>query len=180
MSDIFLDVAIPLLLRNEGCNIDWSTKPPLVKDSGYSNDPLDHGGETKFGISARFLESSPKNLTLDEAIDIYRNEFWYAYKCDKLVSVDFKVAVAVFDMVVNGGPAVKLLQKSLGVKEDGLLGPETLNQLKLSSYSALPTFCIARMNYYCKLVQHDKTQSKFLLGWVLRVIHVFEYLNGQL
>jgi lysozyme family protein len=177
---MFLDTAIPLLLRNEGCVIDWSTQPAIVKDPGYSNDPLDHGGETKFGISATFLGSSPRNLSLNEAIDIYRNEFWYAYKCDKIAAVDFKVAIAVFDMVVNGGPAIKLLQKSLGVKEDGLLGPETLSQLKLSSYSALPTFCIARINYYCKIVQQNKTQSKFLLGWILRVIHTFEYLDGKL
>ena len=49
----------------------------LRHEGGYVNDPLDLGGETKYGISKRsYPHLDIKNLTLDQAKQIYFRDFW--------------------------------------------------------------------------------------------------------
>ena len=49
----------------------------LHHEGGYVNDPDDLGGETNFGIAKRFYpDVDIKNLTKDEASDIYRRDYW--------------------------------------------------------------------------------------------------------
>ena len=46
-------------------------------EGGYSNDPLDPGGETNWGISKRsYPNVDITNLTRAEAKVIYREDFW--------------------------------------------------------------------------------------------------------
>lgn len=98
-------------------------------EGGYSNDPKDPGGETKYGISKR---SYPRvdigALTLEGAHRIYRADFWDKIHGDDL---DPGLALVAFDAAVNNGvgQAVRWLQRALGVKEDGVIGPVTLNAL---------------------------------------------------
>ena len=56
----------------------------LIKDEGiYSNDSYDPGGETKYGISHRsYPEIDIQSLTLQEAKDIYKKDFWDSLKLD--------------------------------------------------------------------------------------------------
>ena len=94
----------------------------------------DPGGATKYGITRRTLKAWRKvpvsiqdvrNLTKNEAIEIYREQFWRTVRGDDLpVGVDF----CVFDFGVNSGPgrAVRELQGVLGVKQDGIIGLMTM------------------------------------------------------
>jgi lysozyme family protein len=46
-------------------------------EGGLSQDPDDPGGTTKYGISARaHPEVDVRNLTLEDAKEIYRKEYW--------------------------------------------------------------------------------------------------------
>lgn len=95
-------------------------------EGGYTNDPRDRGGETKYGISKRaYPDLDIPNLTVDQAKAIYRRDYWDACKCDQLPA---PLDIFVFDAAVNQGvgTAVKTLQRLIGVPVDGIIGPVTL------------------------------------------------------
>lgn len=70
-------------------------------EAGYVNDPQDPGGETKYGISKRaYPELDIANLTIDQAKEIYRRDYWDRCACDTL---SWERALCVFDCAVNQG-----------------------------------------------------------------------------
>ena len=102
----------------------------LTFEGGYVNDKSDSGGETKYGISKKaFPNVDIKNLTLNEAKEIYKKVYWDKIKGDKIKSQH--IAELIFDTAVNMGTsfAIKTAQKVLNVKQDGIVGPITLNTL---------------------------------------------------
>ena len=68
------------------------------------------------------------------------------------------LAVQVFDHGVNAGcsGAVKLLQGSLGVADDGVIGPITLERAAASNWSHAVTLARRRIRYYSGLRQWDR------------------------
>ena len=103
-------------------------------EGGYSDHPLDPGGATNLGITQATLsrhrgkpvsKSEVMALRRDEAADIYRKSYWNAVRGDDLPS---GVDLVLFDFGVNSGPAraVKALQASLRLKQDGAMSDETL------------------------------------------------------
>ncbi len=95
-------------------------------EGGYSNDPADPGGETKFGLSKRANpDLDIANLTLELAQDIYRSRYWIPAHCPDL---RWPLSLFVFDCAVNQGVevAVKLLQKAAGTIQDGVIGRNSL------------------------------------------------------
>tara|TARA_R110000868_G_scaffold57746_2_gene178314 strand:- start:49 stop:519 length:471 start_codon:yes stop_codon:yes gene_type:complete len=136
-------------------NFDDSFKVLIGHEGGYGWDPRDPGGETKYGISKRgYPDEDIKNLTLDRAKEIYKRDYWDALKLDALPG---NLRFMLFDAGVNSGigTATKWLQRCLGVKDDGILGPTTLatanaanvyrlaarfNGMRLQALTNLPTF----------------------------------------
>lgn len=95
----------------------------LGHEGGYVNDPNDPGGETNWGISKRSYPTLDiRNLTRDQAKDVYRRDFWERVHGDALPD---GVAFQLFDYAVNSGveTAVRHLQRSVGVADDGHWGP---------------------------------------------------------
>lgn len=71
-------------------------------EGGYVNDPQDPGGETKFGISKRaYPNMDIKNLSLEQAREIYMRDYWFAAGCDDVA--DEVMATLMFDCAVNQG-----------------------------------------------------------------------------
>jgi lysozyme family protein len=88
----------------------------LKHEGGYVHDPKDLGGETNFGIAKRFYpDVDIKNLSKDEAKDIYRRDYWDRNKIEEL---DEELRHIFFDMCVNQGrgTAVKILQRACNAK----------------------------------------------------------------
>jgi len=57
----------------------------LKREGGYVDDPTDRGGETKYGISKRsYPQLDIKNLTLEQALEIYRKDYWKPSRVEKL------------------------------------------------------------------------------------------------
>jgi lysozyme family protein len=86
----------------------------------------DSGGETKFGISKKaYPNLDIKNLTLDQAKEIYNSEYWVKIKGGQL---PWPLCLFVFDSAINQGvdAAIKMLQKTVGVAQDGVLGRDTV------------------------------------------------------
>lgn len=99
-------------------------------EGGYSNDPKDTGGETNWGISKRAYPTVDiKNLTKEQAKAIYAVDYWAKIKGDEL---PYPLNVFVFDAAVNQGTdaAIKVLQKTLSVAQDGILGSQTIKAAK--------------------------------------------------
>ena len=105
----------------------------LSHEGGYTINPLDKGNwtrtgalkGTKYGISARsYPHLDIKNLTWDMACDIYYEDFFLTF----MVSVPTQSArFQLLDYAINSGVprATKALQKAVGAKPDGILGPKT-------------------------------------------------------
>lgn len=96
-------------------------------EGGYVHDRDDPGGETKFGISKRYHpDVDIKALTLEQAKAIYRRDYWEANGCDKL---PWPLSYLLFDACVNQGPSPKHwvmeMQRLVGAKADGIIGPQT-------------------------------------------------------
>ena len=64
-------------------NFDRAFRFLIGEEGGYSADPHDPGGETKFGISKRaYPQLDIKSLTLDQAKAIYRRDYWDRLQLD--------------------------------------------------------------------------------------------------
>lgn len=112
-------------------------------EGGYVNDPRDPGGETKWGICKRdHPDVDIKNLTLDDAKQIYALRYWTPAKCEQL---PWPLALFVFDAAVNQGvkPAVMLLQKALGTAQDGVLGNNTMAAVRKADQKELAALYMA-------------------------------------
>lgn len=142
----------------------------LAYEGGYNNVAGDAGGETNFGISKRaYPNVDIKNLTFEKASAIYERDYWKAIGCDQLISQE--VAESLFDCAVNMGVsrAAKLIQTAEGVNPDGIIGKQTISAINIkSSKEILPAFTLEKVRFYANICNKDKSQTKFLLGWLNR------------
>lgn len=144
------------------------------RKTGYVNDPDDPGGETKFGVAKN---SNPginiKKMSWPMAKTIYQMKYWKVGKCELLPG---KLAFAHFDACVNHGPktAIKMLQRAVGVNDDGALGPATLKAVnqKLVTEDVLKLMLNERRKFFAAIVAKNPTQKKFLNGWLNRVLDI--------
>jgi lysozyme family protein len=135
----------------------------------------DAGGLTKYGIDAA---SHPgvniAQLTRDQAIAIYHTG-WQRHGLDGLPA---KLAIACFDVWVNGGYAVKWLQTALNQARpagttplvvDGSLGPATLSSAALCNQDAVTKiFLEERDARFEALAAAHPSDKQFLAGWEQR------------
>jgi lysozyme family protein len=146
----------------------------LHHEGGYVNDPKDPGGETNFGIAKRsHPDVDIKNLTKDDAKDIYYEDYWCANKVPHMPD-DLKHIY--FDMCVNQGRgrAVKILQqaanaKGAGLKVDGGMGPMTIAAMGGVELDRVRAY---RVKYYADLVTRKPDLEKFYFGWFRRALEV--------
>lgn len=140
------------------------------KAVGYVNDPLDAGGETKFGVAKNAnTDLNITTLTWEEAKAVYYKRYWIAGSCDKLPS---RVAVLHFDGCVNHGVgrANKFLQTAVGAVADGAVGPNTIAAIKKADpLQVCLSVCEQREQFYKNLVRRKPTQVRFLNGWLRRI-----------
>lgn len=127
---------------------------------------------TKYGISAMsYPDLDIKNLTLDQAKEIYRRDFWMRAGADQY---DGAIGYQVFDAAVNHGieNAVRLLQRAVRVADDGDVGPMTLKAVKAMTVTdVLMRFNAQRIRFYTKL----STWLEFGKGWMNRVAGNLDY-----
>ena len=140
----------------------------ILQEGGYSYDPDDRGGETKYGISKRaFPYVDIKNLTFDMAKDIYFNHYWTPAKCEQIPE---SLRLIHFSCAVNCGvrSANIILQQSTNSKIaiDGIVGNQTLSHLKHSSPMSYSYYWLSR---YVDIVGGVPNQIKFLNGWNNRI-----------
>jgi len=152
--DIFKK-CMPVILRNEG---------------GYINHPNDPGGETNFGIAKKFYPNEDiKNMTIPRATYLYYRDYWLpmnlkGFKNEELV-------LQVFDFGINAGirRSIKLLQRLVGVIDDGFVGPITTKIINDQDSDIVKKFKNRRRIYYMNLAAQKPKLEVFLRGWLRRV-----------
>jgi len=148
-------IAIDMVLRHEG---------------GYVNNPADPGGETNMGISKRsYPNLDIKKLTRPQAILIYKQDYWDACRCDDLPPA---IALSVMDYAVNSGThqAVKDLQRVIGCKADGQIGPITLRYAENAYQQHESRVLIWYHNRRLQLVQKLDAYAAFGDIWRKRIL----------
>jgi len=149
-------------------------------EGGYVNHPNDPGGETNWGITLRTAREQGytgqmRDLTREQAKDIYRRAYWLRVKADQY---DSAVAFQVFDAAVNHGvkQAVRWLQRAVKVTDDGFIGPVTVAAVNAANPSGvLARFNAQRLDFYTKL----STWPAFGKGWARRVAANLQYAAGD-
>lgn len=153
----------------------------LSWEGGYVNDPRDPGGETKYGISKRAHPSVDiRNLTIQQAHEIYRADYWERIRGDYLPP---RAAIAVMDFAVHSGvPAASLaLQGEVGAKQDGVIGPRTIERTNLYAFYPTASFVnpkrdrklaaavvMERVKYLHALMARDESLRTYSFGWMRR------------
>ena len=155
-------------------NYPQALKQVLKYEGGYVDHPKDPGGPTNKGVTQAVYDNWRKSQNLSiqsvraiadsEVAAIYKNLYWDRISGDLLPSgVDF----AVFDFAVNSGVsrAAKTLQSVVGVTQDGVIGPATIQATK--TYIAMTV-----TNKRLAFMQSLSIWSTFGKGWSARIADV--------
>lgn len=153
----------------------------LVNEGGMVLHEVKHdrGGQTFAGIARNSWPKWSGWSIIDAGgvphVDLvrgfYRVNFWDTMRLDDVASQD--VARTLFDFGVNAGvkTAIKLAQVVVGATPDGVIGPKTIAMLNMADPDLfLARFALAKLARYEQIVTRDRTQNKFLLGWVRRTL----------
>ncbi len=155
----------------------------LKAEGGYTNHPADRGGPTNKGVLQREYDkyrrenglpsTDVRDILNTEVEDIYLHDYWLAGRCDRM---PWPVSLAHFDACVNVGVAqvAKFLQRIVGARHDGVVGPLTLGALTSALERESPGALAARLArqrvaFYRGLAKRDPEQRVFLSGWLNRV-----------
>lgn len=173
-------------------NFDQAFQRLLGIEQGFTNNPNDSGGATKFGVTAAMLAIYRKvpqvtvqdvqNLTVDEAKLVYKSQFWDPLRLDVVNS--FPVAYAIFDQSVNGGQvtAAKRVQATISelgttVKIDGLIGAITIGAVNLAKPPEfLLKFCEMSQLAYLQIATDNPKDLVFLKGWITRTHKILDLI----
>ena len=140
--------------------------------------PGDRGGMTYAGIARNMHPwwqgwphidrgaTPPSQLVRD----FYRAQFWNDIRGDDIA--DDRAAGTIFNFYVNAGrPAKVLAQIVLGVTPDGAFGPKTIAALNATDPDRFVlAYALAKVARYRDIVSRDRSQMKFLLGWLNRTL----------
>lgn len=163
----------------------------------YTNDPLDKGGPTKFGITevtarAFGYNGDIKEMDRSTAERIYAARYWHSPRFDQVNLISVQLAFLMFDWGVTSGPstAAKALQRSLNVlnsnggdypdvSADGAIGPMTiqcLRQFVLKRGSIGLKYLVGmvaalRRVQYIEIAERNPTQERFENGWQARAFN---------
>ena len=164
----------------------------IIKEGGYSDHPSDRGGKTQYGITVAVArengyQGDMRNLTKQQARDIYFKQYWVRPGFAKVATVSPSVAAEMFDTGVNMGTGVAalFLQQSLNVlnrgqkdyndiAEDRVIGNgtigalQTYKRLRGTEGEKVLVKCLNGLQFarYFSLALNRQTQEDFMYGWV--------------
>lgn len=172
-----IDALLAELLRNEG---------------GYVNNPNDPGGETNFGVTkatarANGYSGDMKAMTRDNALAIYRAQYFEKPGFNLVFEVSPGIAAELFDTGVNMGPSVPAgwLQRILNalnrggkdypdLKVDGDIGASTIAALKAylkvrgdeGESVMLKGLNVLQGERYIRIAENNPKLEAFTFGWL--------------
>jgi lysozyme family protein len=149
----------------------------LMKWEGevFTNDPVDPGGATKFGITRASWDNFDSEKDLESILKsdaeiLYEMEYWRPLRlglCGHQCLADTLLSFAV-----NQGKktAVRRLQGILGLPTDGILGPASFIALDHANCVKInEAYLDKTIEFYNKLINRRPELVKFEKGWKARV-----------
>ena len=179
--------------------IDQLIDEVIGREGGYSNDPKDRGGPTRWGITEQVAraygyQGDMKDLPRPSAIEIYRKRYWLSVGFDKVAAVVPSVAALMFDIGVNMGQSVagRFLQRALNLLNrnaadypdivvDGGVGAMSI--ASLAGYrrkrpdaegEAVLLWMINafRTGRYAEIAEANPSREAFEYGWIARQVRM--------
>lgn len=164
----------------------------IGKEGGYVNNPDDRGGPTNWGITQKVARAhgyvgDMRNLTREQAVNIFEADYWYGPRFDQIAKVSESLAAELMDTGVNMGPAVasKFLQRWLNAFNlkgtlypdmfvDGQIGPRTVAALtvymnkrgKEGEAVMLTALNCSQGAKYLDIMEANPNQETFGYGWL--------------
>jgi lysozyme family protein len=152
-----------------------AVKKTLINEGGYTNNPNDPGGATKYGILQRDMPSvNIADITEAQATAYYSEHYWKALY-SQIESQD--IADKLFDsgVLFGVGEAVKVLQITLqpafpAIVADSEFGEETLSAINQSdSPTLLQGYKTSLVAYMLRIVVNKPVLREFTPGWLKRI-----------
>ena len=163
-------------------------------EGGYSDNPNDPGGKTKFGVTERVARKNGyigdmREMPVEIAKEIAKREYWDSLSLDTVAGLSAPIAAELFDTGYNMGPpvAARFLQEWLNafnrrgqdyadISSDGKIGPATTDALKqfLDKRGTAGTkVLLAALNAsqaarYLGVVEARPASEDFIYGWISR------------
>ena len=155
--------------------------PFILKwEGGFVNDPLDLGGATNKGVTLSTWRQVGYDKTGDGIIDVQdlklltdkeviekvlKPHYWDRWKGDKIKSQS--VANILVDWVwASGAYGIRIPQRMLGVKVDGIVGPKTLEALNSRNPKKFfQELKQERHDYITRIVRTRPQNKRFEGGW---------------
>jgi type VI secretion system secreted protein VgrG len=151
----------------------------------YTDDVVDRGGATKFGITRRTLQYYRRRMTGDPALVVTKADV-AALTRDEAIACgvavffeephfellpDWRVQLVVYDYGFHSGQAraVKAVQAAAMMPladQDGVIGPATVQHVAVVDPLLLTVRVLTdREEFMQDLMDRKQTQRRFLLGW---------------
>lgn len=155
----------------------------MIHDEGgyqLTDIPGDRGGMTYAGIARKpnpdwagwaFVDRKDFGGATQLVREFYKTNFWDRIRGDDIAVQP--IAETIFNFAVNTGTgvAIKLAQLIVGVTPDGAIGAKTVERLNIcTAEKFLPAYALAKISRYAQICNKDRSQSKFLLGWINRTL----------
>ncbi len=155
----------------------------IHNEGGYTLHKVqgDRGGLTYAGITEKFypdwegwdlVKHDPNNPKITGMVRaFYKKHYWDRILGDQIQSQN--TAESIFDFGVNAGvgTSAKLAQLVVGASPDGIIGERTI--AKINEYDEklfVANFALSKVARYASIVNKDRSQAKFLLGWINRTL----------
>ena len=138
-------------------NFDEAFRLVIGLEGHYSNDPNDPGGETCWGLSARYHPEVTEHTTIEYAKKVYLEQYWIPAGCD---NAPFPWDICLFDSAVNPQNDPKL--PYAGNRELMELGPENWQEYQ----------CL-RMERYMR-----RSNDRYVKGHIFRVLKLNESIRS--
>ena len=137
----------------------------------YATDARAKGEARAFVLRAPFAHATFRIRNIEEARAIYRHD--YIERPGFLRIPDDRLRALLVDWGVHSGPqtAIRALQRVLGVRPDGVLGPLTLAALQTRPAADVYASVLRwRGLWMADILQRDPKQRVFAAGWLRRLM----------
>lgn len=156
-------------------DFDTAFRHLLGVEGGFVDHPSDPGGATRWGVTERVARANGytghmRDFPEMAAKHIYRKSYWDTVRADELPEA---IRYPVFDAAVNSGPeqSIKWLQRSVGAKDDGALGPMTMAAVLKADPMVIKCRLLGqRLEFMASLT----TWPAFGRGWARRIADLME------
>ena len=164
----------------------------LEHEGGFVNHPNDPGGATNKGVTIAVWKAQGydkdgdgdidvadlKLITAEDATKILKSNYWNRWFADQIQSQ--AVANTLVDWVWGSGAwGIKIPQRILGLKEDGIVGYITLNALNKAiqqdEKGFLKKLYDVRYKFLKDITVKNPKLSVFLKGWNNRMDDLIKY-----